>query len=90
MNDYNIKKVVISSRYYKSEPRKIAGLFNGEISWQRRVLISQINSGKNWIKAFRKNKKKPTHRGLSTSVELMNITLNVVDAFKICKRIMSL
>ncbi|WP_206743223.1 hypothetical protein, partial [Providencia stuartii] len=60
---HNIKKVVISSRYYKSEPRKIAGLFNGEISWQRRVLISQINSGKNWIKAFRKNKKSPHTAG---------------------------
>ncbi|WP_272682810.1 hypothetical protein, partial [Providencia sp. PROV119] len=69
---------------------KIAGLFNGEISWQRRVLISQINSGKNWIKAFRKNKKSPHSVGLSSFVELMNITLNVANAFKICKRIMSL
>ncbi len=28
INDHNIKKVVILNGYYKSEPRKIAGLFN--------------------------------------------------------------
>lgn len=57
MNDYNLKKVVISNGYYKSEPRKIAGLFNGEISWQHKVSITQLNSVKSWIKAFQKNKK---------------------------------
>ncbi|APU92695.1 hypothetical protein Pm34_06 [Proteus phage vB_PvuS_Pm34] len=40
-------------------PRSIAGLFNGEISWQHKVSITQLNSVKNWIKAFPKNKKSP-------------------------------
>lgn len=35
VNDYNLKKVVISSGYYKSEPRKIAGLFNRKNSYMK-------------------------------------------------------
>lgn len=36
-------------------PRSIAGLFNGEISWQHKASTNQPNSVKSWIKAFPKN-----------------------------------
>lgn len=34
-------------------------ILTGEILWQHKASINHLNSVKSWIKAFRKNKKKP-------------------------------
>ncbi|MCU9582583.1 hypothetical protein [Proteus mirabilis] len=57
---YPLSQSVNNQRKFLENNRlAIAGLFNGEISWQHKVSITQLNSVKNWIKAFQKNKKSP-------------------------------